>query len=336
MRHGSLFSGIGGFDLAAEWMGWENVFHCEWNEFGQKVLHHYWPNVETFTDITKSDFTKYANKIDILTGGFPCQPYSQAGKRQGKEDARHLWPEMLRAIREIKPKYIVGKMFLDSLIGMGEWYSMRCILTWSLRGTKSRPWLYLRRRSMPHTDVTAFGLLPTITTMDHMEPKTDKAWSKEMNETRKGRTKPANLRDVPKRMPHLLPTPTAMDSKGGGTGQTEYGKKQATNKLKYALPNGLLPTPNTCDAHNANNKDNHDVNRGYLRGYATMGMLPTPTCQDSKQKENSPSQQHKINELSIRVAGGSNSQLNPQFVAEMMGFPPNWTELPFQSGEMNP
>ena len=117
MKHGSLFSGIGGFDLAAEWMGWENVFHCEWNEFGQKVLHHYWPNAETFNDITKSDFTKYANKIDILTGGFPCQPYSMAGKRKGKEDERHLWPEMLRAIREIKPKYIVG----ENVFGLLNW-----------------------------------------------------------------------------------------------------------------------------------------------------------------------------------------------------------------------
>jgi DNA (cytosine-5)-methyltransferase 1 len=90
-------------------MGWENKFHCEWNEFGQKVLHHYWPESEQFTDITKSNFTKYANKIDILSGGFPCQPYSTAGKRLGKDDERHLWPEMLRAIREIKPSYIVGE-----------------------------------------------------------------------------------------------------------------------------------------------------------------------------------------------------------------------------------
>jgi DNA (cytosine-5)-methyltransferase 1 len=109
MKHGSLFSGIGGFDLAAEWMGWENVFHCEWNPFGQKVLKHYWPKAESFNDITKSDFTKYANTIDILTGGFPCQPYSAAGKRLGKEDERHLWPHMLRAIQEISPRYIVGE-----------------------------------------------------------------------------------------------------------------------------------------------------------------------------------------------------------------------------------
>ena len=109
MKHGSLFSGIGGFDLAAEWMGWENVFHCEWNPFGQKILKHYWPKAESFNDITKSDFTKYANTIDILTGGFPCQPYSAAGKRLGKEDERHLWPHMLRAIQEISPRYIVGE-----------------------------------------------------------------------------------------------------------------------------------------------------------------------------------------------------------------------------------
>ena len=117
MNHGSLFSGIGGFDLAAEWAGWENIFHCEWNPFGQKVLNHYWPNAESFTDITKTDFTKYANKIDILTGGFPCQPYSVAGKRKGKEDDRHLWPEMLRAIREIKPRYIVG----ENVSGLVSW-----------------------------------------------------------------------------------------------------------------------------------------------------------------------------------------------------------------------
>ena len=117
MKHGSLFSGIGGFDLAAEWMGWENVFHCEWNPFGQKILKHYWPKAESFDDITKTDFTKYANTIDIISGGFPCQPYSQAGKRQGKEDERHLWPQMLRAIREIKPKYIVG----ENVFGLLNW-----------------------------------------------------------------------------------------------------------------------------------------------------------------------------------------------------------------------
>ena len=109
MKHGSLFSGIGGFDLAAEWMGWENVFHCEWNEFGKRVLKYYWPEAISYDDITKTDFTIHRGAIDILTGGFPCQPYSVAGKQKGNKDTRHLWPEMLRAIREIKPKYVVGE-----------------------------------------------------------------------------------------------------------------------------------------------------------------------------------------------------------------------------------
>lgn len=107
--HGSLFSGIGGFDLAAEWMGWENVFHCEWNEFCQKILKQHFPKAISYGDITKTDFTIHRGNIDILTGGFPCQPYSLAGKQKGKEDERHLWPEMLRAIREISPLYVVGE-----------------------------------------------------------------------------------------------------------------------------------------------------------------------------------------------------------------------------------
>jgi DNA (cytosine-5)-methyltransferase 1 len=117
MRHGSLFSGIGGFDLASEWMGWDNVFHCEWNEFGQKILKYYWPKAITYNDIIKTDFTIHKGSIDILTGGFPCQPYSTAGKRLGKEDDRHLWPEMCRAIREIQPTYIVG----ENVRGLVNW-----------------------------------------------------------------------------------------------------------------------------------------------------------------------------------------------------------------------
>jgi len=109
VTHGSLFSGVGGFDLAAEWMGWTNVFHCEFNPFGQRVLKHYWPNAISYGDIKQTDFTIHRGQIDVLSGGFPCQPFSTAGKRKGTEDDRHLWPEMLRAILEIQPHYVVGE-----------------------------------------------------------------------------------------------------------------------------------------------------------------------------------------------------------------------------------
>jgi DNA (cytosine-5)-methyltransferase 1 len=117
VNHGSLFSGIGGFDLAAEWMGWDNIFHCEWMPFPRKVLNHYWPNSKSYEDITKTDFSIHRGTIDILTGGFPCQPYSSAGKRLGKEDERHLWPHMLRVISEIKPTYVVG----ENVRGLTNW-----------------------------------------------------------------------------------------------------------------------------------------------------------------------------------------------------------------------
>lgn len=109
MRHGSLFSGIGGFDLAAEWCGWENSFHCEINPIPARVLNYYWPNAKSYDDITKTDFSIWRGRVDILTGGFPCQPFSTAGKRGGVDDHRYLWPEYLRAIREIKPVAVVGE-----------------------------------------------------------------------------------------------------------------------------------------------------------------------------------------------------------------------------------
>ena len=90
-------------------MGWTNVFNCEWEEFPRKVLKHHFPNATQHGDIKELDATAYAGRIDILTGGFPCQPYSLAGKRKGKEDERHLWPEMLRVIRECSPRYVVGE-----------------------------------------------------------------------------------------------------------------------------------------------------------------------------------------------------------------------------------
>ena len=117
MTHLGLFEGIGGFSLAARWMGWQTLAWCEWNEFGQRVLRHHFPHAEGFGDITKTDFTKYYGKIDIITGGFPCQPYSMAGKRKGKDDERHLWPHMLRTIREVRPRYVVG----ENVLGLVNW-----------------------------------------------------------------------------------------------------------------------------------------------------------------------------------------------------------------------
>ena len=117
MTHASLFSGIGGFDLAAEWMGWQNVFNCEIDPFCRKILAYHFPNTKQYDDVKTTDFTIHRGHIDVLTGGFPCQPFSQAGKRKGSDDNRYLWPEMLRAIREIAPRWVVG----ENVFGIVNW-----------------------------------------------------------------------------------------------------------------------------------------------------------------------------------------------------------------------
>lgn len=117
MKCGHLFNGIGGFALAAHWMGWTNVMHCEIDPFCNKVMNYHFPNSYQHEDIRTTDFTIWRGKLDLITGGFPCQPYSTAGKRKGKDDDRHLWPDMLRAVREISPRYVVG----ENVRGLTSW-----------------------------------------------------------------------------------------------------------------------------------------------------------------------------------------------------------------------
>ena len=117
ITHGSLFSGIGGFDLAAQWNEWENIFQCEKDEWCRKVLAKNFQNTNRFEDIKEFNAKKYNGTIDVISGGFPCQPFSVAGQRKGKADDRYLWAEMLRIINEVQPKFVVGEN-VTGIIGM--------------------------------------------------------------------------------------------------------------------------------------------------------------------------------------------------------------------------
>lgn len=248
MTHGSLFSGIGGFDLAAAWAGWTNVFNCEIDPFCRRVLKYHFPESKQYEDVQTTDFTVWRDRVDVLTGGFPCQPFSVAGERKGTADDRYLWPAMLRVIRSVQPRWVVG----ENVYGIVNWsqglvFEQVCT-DLEAAGYEVQAYLIPAAGVGTPTSDTELGLLPTVQTQ---------------------------------------------------------GLKRCVNRKTEFMPLGLLSTPTACDAKNNSFPPSQTKRKS---GVVHDVMISYPS----------------------RI--GKGSRLSPRYVAQMMGFPPDWTELPFQHG----
>ena len=242
-----------------------------------------------------------------------------------------------------------AKTFSALLIGRTDWYSTKCKLTWKLRGTKFNRMYFQLYPSTLRTEEIEFGLLPTATAQDFKR--------RGPNSKQQGLSNTENWAQ-------LLPTPTAMDSTGATANMKSTQVKEGSMHsvtLSRAMNMGLLPTPQAMDCMNNPPRQITPSgrivsNQGHngsapLKDLAMNGMLPTPTATDYKGAHSPDAMVSKdgIDRSSLlrniyvhtekkewKSQDGTTSQLNPLFVMEMMGFPPNWTELPFQNGDKSP
>jgi len=223
LRHGSLFSGIGGFDLAAEWMGWENIFHCEYDPFCQKILKHHFPNSKLYEDIKTFKATKYRGRIDILTGGFPCQPFSNAGLRKGTEDERNLWGEMLRIIREVSPSYVVGENVRGLLNWSGGVQFEQVCADLEAEGYEVTPYLLPAcGKNAPHRRDRIWFVAYSDNFRNSRRPDTNK------KESRKSRVRQSNQVHISKKSNTIRGISSDTDNDGH---KTNGGKVKETNGI---------------------------------------------------------------------------------------------------------
>jgi len=304
---------------------------------------------------------------------FPGDSLANHTVTLGSEKARMMTVTSGLKCSELFERYnhvsLWAKTLLGCLVGTTEWYSTKLLLTWKMKDMKHRRFLFQLAPRTPHTEEIEFGLLPTPTTQ---EPTSECNLTENGRRMTNNGEDSHSLNIGRMASMGLLPTPTTGADHGtqykqGGRSLKNYmshhqmlptpmaqnrettlektlerkekygGEKRAMYLENYAVM-GMLPTPRVKEHGNSHQR----IEDGKIDDLTTMakrGMLPTPTVNDMKNATLPPSQLERQDSIVKRILQttqtGSNSQLNPLFVAEMMGFPCNWTALPFQNGETN-
>jgi len=297
LTHLSLFSGIGGLDLAAEMAGIKTVGQCEWADYPTKVLERHWPDVPRWRDIrtlTKESFYEKTGlrTVDIVSGGFPCQPFSLAGPRRGEEDDRYLWPEMLRVIHELRPAWVLGEnvpgivnLALDTVLSdlENEGYAGQAFI-------------------IPACGVDAPHRRDRVAILAYSVNR-----SGSLRRNRQLQDTEENGREGP--------------DHGRGTEATLSGQRWENESRPSGMADGLRAGVHETDPDTVRiNVSRRD------EGQILDSEFTNQSCRE-RERERRPAYRHNLSELLECTPLGKIGLMNPEWIEWLMGYPTGWTAL---------